>query len=197
MTELALDISDQQSLLAVDHDRLRTAVARVLTAEQIASAEISLALVDDAEIQRINREFLGHDYVTDVISFVLNDELSSLDEDGSQSVAGVGVSPPPDAGVSNFTGGSEAPTPATRFDRRVFAPYPHLEGELIVSTETALREAAAHGWTPADELLLYVVHGLLHLCGYDDLTDDARPVMRAREREVLAGWQLVPTGLEA
>ena len=72
-----------------------------------------------------------------------------------------------------------------------------LEGELIVSTETALREAAAHGWTPADELLLYVVHGLLHLCGYDDLTDEARPVMRAREREVLAGWQLVPTGLEA
>ena len=80
MTEFALDISDQQSLLAVDHDRLRTVVARVLTAEQIASAEISLALVDDAEIHRINREFLGHDYATDVISFVLNDEASPLDE---------------------------------------------------------------------------------------------------------------------
>lgn len=165
MTDLALDITDQQSLLAVDHDRLRMAVARVLTAEQIASAEISLALVDDAEIRRVNREFLGHDYATDVISFVLNDEASPLDEKRSSRVP------------------ENAP--------------PHLEGELIVSTETALREAAAHGWTPADELLLYVVHGLLHLCGYDDLTDEARPVMRAREREVLAGWQLVPTGLEA
>ena len=165
MTDLALDITDQQSLLAVDHDRLRAAIARVLTAERIASAEISLALVDDAEIQRVNREFLGHDYATDVISFVLNDEASPLDDESSNRVA-------------------------------VVVP-PRLEGELIVSTETALREAAAHGWTPADELLLYVVHGLLHLCGYDDLTDEARPVMRAREREVLAGWQLVPTGLEA
>ena len=72
-----------------------------------------------------------------------------------------------------------------------------VEGELIVSTETALREAAAHGWSPHDEVLLYVVHGVLHLCGYDDLTDEARPAMRVREREVLAGWQLVPTGLEA
>ena len=165
MTDLALDITDQQSLLAVDHDRLRAAIARVLNAEQIFSAEISLALVDDAQIHRVNREFLGHDYATDVISFVLNDEASPLDEEHSSRLA------------------ESAP-------RR-------LEGELIVSTETALREAAAHGWTPADELLLYVVHGLLHLCGYDDLTDEARPVMRAREREVLAGWQLVPTGLEA
>ncbi len=165
MTDLALDITDQQSLLAVDHDRLRAAIARVLTAEQIVSAEISLALVDDAQIHRVNREFLGHDYATDVISFVLNDEASPLDDEHSSRLA------------------ESAP-------RR-------LEGELIVSTETALREAAAHGWTPADELLLYVVHGLLHLCGYDDLTDEARPVMRAREREVLAGWQLVPTGLEA
>jgi len=165
MTDLALDITDQQSLLTVDHDRLRAAIARVLTAEQIVSAEISLALVDDAQIHRVNREFLGHDYATDVISFVLNDEASPLDEEHSSRLA------------------ESAP-------RR-------LEGELIVSTETALREAAAHGWTPADELLLYVVHGLLHLCGYDDLTDEARPVMRAREREVLAGWQLVPTGLEA
>ena len=165
MTDLVLDITDQQSLLAVDHDRLRAAIARVLTAERIVSAEISLALVDDAEIRRVNREFLGHDYATDVISFVLNDEASPLDAERSNRVAGVAA--------------------------------PHLEGELIVSTETALREAAAHGWTPADELLLYVVHGLLHLCGYDDLTDEARPVMRTREREVLAGWQLVPTGLEA
>ncbi len=197
MTDLALDITDQQSLLAVDHDRLRAAIARVLAAERIASAEISLALVDDAEIRRVNREFLGHDYATDVISFRLNDEAVEI------RVAGVGASPPPDAkafsdaGAPHLAGGRDARTPATHFERSTCSAPPHLEGELIVSTETALREAAAHGWTPADELLLYVVHGLLHLCGYDDLTDEARPVMRAREREVLAGWQLVPTGLEA
>ena len=162
MTDLVLDITDQQTFLAVDHDRLRTAIARVLTAERIDSAEISLALVDDSEIHRVNREFLGHDYPTDVISFRLNDEAA------------------PSHPCPESSDGA-----------------PRLEGELIISTETALREAAAHGWSPADELLLYVVHGLLHLCGYDDLTDEARPVMRAREREVLAGWHLIPTGLEA
>lgn len=155
MLQFEIDISDQQSLLSVSHERLREVVERVLTEESIIAAQISLALVDDASIHRINRDFLGHDYPTDVISFHLNPE-SSHDSEVKQ-----------------------------------------LEGELVVSTETALREAYAHGWTAENELTLYVVHGLLHLCGYDDLTDQARPVMRQRERQMLALWQLTPTGLEA
>ncbi len=189
MTDFTLDITDQQTFLAVDHDRLRTAIARVLTAERIDSAEISLALVDDSEIQRVHREFLGHDYPTDVISFLLNDEATPCGESGRNSPTDV---------VAAFarTRESHALASVATVDRSD-AVISRLEGEVIVSTETALREAAAHGWSPADEVLLYVVHGLLHLCGYDDLTDEARPLMRAREREVLAGWQLVPTGLEA
>lgn len=60
-----------------------------------------------------------------------------------------------------------------------------LEGEVVVSAETAMREAPRFGWTPHDELLLYVVHGTLHLVGYDDQTAGPRVRMRAREREVL------------
>ena len=60
-----------------------------------------------------------------------------------------------------------------------------LEGEVVVSAETASREAPRFGWTPHDELLLYVVHGTLHLVGYDDQTAGRRVRMRAREREVL------------
>ncbi|MFO0950358.1 MAG: rRNA maturation RNase YbeY [Isosphaeraceae bacterium] len=63
---------------------------------------------------------------------------------------------------------------------------PELSGELVVSTETAVRTALAAGVAPRDELTLYVVHGLLHLCGHDDTTDEARRVMRRREGEVLA-----------
>ena len=188
MNEFSIDIADRQSCLVPDEPRLREAVARVLTEEHVHSATISLALVDDAEIHRVNREFLGHDYPTDVISF-------RLDEDGSQgSGRGLRVE-----GRGLRARGSEEGTPCLLPGPQpsTLNPQPHLDGELIVSTETALREAAAHGWSPQDEVLLYVVHGLLHLCGYDDLTDDARPAMRVREREVLAGWQLVPTGLEA
>ena len=38
----------------------------------------------------------------------------------------------------------------------------------------------------AHEVLLYVVHGTLHLCGYDDTTDDTAPEMRAKEKHYLA-----------
>ena len=184
MNEFAIDISDRQSRLVVDESRLREAVRRVLSEERIPAATISLALVEDAEIQRINREFLGHDYPTDVISFLLDDQR----EEGWSQESGV-RSQDEERLVGTECSESSLTLPPQ--------PPPPLEGELIVSTETALREAAAHGWNPQDELLLYVVHGLLHLCGYDDLTDEARPAMRLREREVLAGWHLIPTGLEA
>lgn len=67
-----------------------------------------------------------------------------------------------------------------------------VEGEVIVSVDTAARAADAYGWTPADELLLYVIHGTLHLVGYDDKTDASRREMRAAEAEHLARFGLVP-----
>jgi probable rRNA maturation factor len=190
MNEFSIDLTDRQACLIPDERRLRDAVTRVLSEECVHSATISLALVDDAEIQRINREFLGHDYPTDVISFV-------LEESGGPGSGGRDQEAASQA-RSLATCDSFPIQPCTADAQTAAAiPHRHLEGELIVSTETAIREAAAHGWSPQDEVLLYVVHGLLHLCGYDDLTDEARPAMRVREREVLAGWQLVPTGLEA
>jgi probable rRNA maturation factor len=44
-------------------------------------------------------------------------------------------------------------------------------GEVVVCVPYALREARRRGVSPRDELLLYALHGMLHLCGYDDLTD--------------------------
>ena len=56
----------------------------------------------------------------------------------------------------------------------------------------AAQRAAEYQWTPHEELILYLVHGLLHLCGYDDLTPAERRIMRAREKEILAYWNLTP-----
>ena len=67
-----------------------------------------------------------------------------------------------------------------------------IEGELIVSTEMAAQVAQEYRWSPQDELLLYIVHGLLHLCGYDDLSESEKRIMRQREREVLSHWNLTP-----
>lgn len=61
-----------------------------------------------------------------------------------------------------------------------------LEGEIVVGAETASRQAARFGWTAADELLLYVIHGALHLAGYDDRTPRQRAIMERRQTEYLA-----------
>jgi probable rRNA maturation factor len=59
------------------------------------------------------------------------------------------------------------------------------EGEIVVSAETAARQAEARGVRPLHELLLYVVHGALHLKGYDDRGAAPRARMRAAERRIL------------
>ncbi len=61
--------------------------------------------------------------------------------------------------------------------------FPH--GEIVVSGDTARREAERRGLKPLHELLLYVVHGALHLKGYDDRQPKDRARMRAAERRVL------------
>ena len=66
------------------------------------------------------------------------------------------------------------------------ADDPVLAGELVVSAEMAVATGARVGVEPRDELALYVVHGLLHLCGYDDHDDADRRRMRQREDELLA-----------
>ena len=141
---LSIDISNRQTALPFDAQRLKRTAEALLRDAGIDSAELSIAVVDDPTIHQLNRQFLEHDQPTDVLSFLLERE-----------------------------GG-------------------HLEGEVIVSSETALRSAARYGWSPEDELLLYLIHGTLHLVGYDDHTSEERVAMRAGERRYLALWGLEP-----
>lgn len=137
-------INNQQTAYTVDRARLKEGVRRVLAGEGIATAVISLAVVDDPTMHRLNRQYLEHDYPTDVLSFLLEE-----DDD-------------------------------------------RLEGEIIISADYAAREAEHFGWSPQDEMLLYVIHGTLHLAGYDDLEPDLKAEMRAKEREYLATFGLMP-----
>ena len=68
----------------------------------------------------------------------------------------------------------------------------HLDGQIVVSTETARNEAARYGWSPDDELLLYVIHGALHLVGFDDQQASDSDRMREKEREILAHFGRYP-----
>jgi probable rRNA maturation factor len=63
---------------------------------------------------------------------------------------------------------------------------PRLAGELVIGVEVALAQAQELGHNVQLELGLYVIHGLLHLCGFDDKSDIAAKEMRERERHYLA-----------
>jgi len=67
---------------------------------------------------------------------------------------------------------------------------PTVEGEIVVSIDTAANEANAAGWSVGQELLLYIIHGTLHLVGYDDKQDTDRLRMRDAEQQAMrnAGW---------
>ena len=60
-----------------------------------------------------------------------------------------------------------------------------LAGELVVGVEVAKEQAAERGHDVQAELALYVIHGLLHLCSYDDRDEGGAARMRERERHYL------------
>ena len=59
------------------------------------------------------------------------------------------------------------------------------EGEVVVCHPVAVQEAARRGHAVEHELLLYALHGLLHLCGYNDLDEASYAQMHAKEDEIL------------
>ena len=62
----------------------------------------------------------------------------------------------------------------------------YLEGDVLVCPEMAMERAKEFDWTAEEEFLLYVVHGMLHLCGFDDTTPKQQATMQEKEREYLA-----------
>ncbi|MCH2115582.1 MAG: rRNA maturation RNase YbeY [Pirellulales bacterium] len=130
---LGILVVNEQSVLQVQEERLQSVARSVLADSSYTDGMISIAVVDDTMIQQLNRQFLEHDYPTDVLSFLLEDRC------------------------------------------------PYLEGEVVVSGHTAAAQAALCGWPGEDELLLYVIHGCLHLVGYRDQDPVDRASMVAAE----------------
>ncbi|HJO96144.1 MAG TPA: rRNA maturation RNase YbeY [Victivallales bacterium] len=102
---------------------------------------ISISFVGPRTITRINRTFVGHTGITDVISFdYRNDDI--MDND--------------------------------------------VAIELIICINKAEAEASLRSETYfAKELTLYIVHGILHMTGFDDLTPEDRILMRREEKKVM------------
>ena len=90
-----IDISNRQSALDFNENSLEAAVLKALAIENVASAVLSISIVDNPAIHAFNRDHLQHDYPTDVISFQLDfisaderqsDDLGDEEEDPEQEV---------------------------------------------------------------------------------------------------------------
>ena len=134
---MEISVSNEQSKYSLAEDALVVAVRAVLADTPYAVGSVDVAVVDDLSMRQLNSQYLQHDWPTDVLSFVLEREASSL------------------------------------------------EGQIVVSVETAVRESPRFGWSSDEELLLYVVHGALHLVGLNDKTAKETVQMRAAETRYL------------
>ena len=91
--------------------------------------------------------------------------------------------------------GKDKPTDVLSFSQREggFENDPML-GDVIISLETARLQAKEHQKTLEDELSLLLVHGILHLLGYDHEVEEEAEEMEAKEREILSAlhveWDL-------
>lgn len=135
--------------------------------------EVSLLITGDETVRALNAEYRGLDETTDVLSF-------SAEHPGHWE--GEGVEPKALRFIEN---GETAGNGAEEGDFVLPPGLPQPLGEIIVSWPQAQRQAGEHGVSPIEELAHLVVHGALHLVGYDHVEPEEAALMQAREREAL------------
>jgi len=64
-----------------------------------------------------------------------------------------------------------------------------LDGQIVVCADAAALQSKHYGLDVQDELMLYVIHGLLHLIGYDDTSADLASKMRVRQKQILENFK--------
>nr|WP_299344937.1 rRNA maturation RNase YbeY [Allomuricauda sp.] len=109
-------------------------ISRIIESEDYVKGDISYVFVDDEELLKVNKEYLGHDWYTDIITF--------------------------DYGSGNV-----------------------LSGDIFISIDRVRDNAKKYKVDFANELLRVMAHGMLHLAGYNDKTEEESSIMRAKEEE--------------
>ena len=158
----------------VERDRLAAALAPLTVDETTAllesavadtaraalgrrEVEVELTLAGDAEMTRLNFDHMSERGPTDVLSFPLHEWTV-------------------DAGASHLAD-----------DDAVGPPGPMLLGDVVIDVDQAERQARDGSWSVAEEMVLLVIHGTLHLLGHDHAELDEEVAMRDVEHHVLRG----------
>ena len=133
--DFQINIFNESCRKSLPRQRIVSTIKKILFDENIVVASINVIFVNDKKIKQINREFLNHNYATDVISFCIEENP--------------------------------------------------IEAEIYVSAEIARTNAVVYNTTWTEELMRYVIHGILHIVGYDDFSFLEKEKMRNLEDKYL------------
>lgn len=122
--------TDLQYKIPIAKKKINHALTQSANTLKLKFSELSIVFVGERRMRSLNNKFLGHDYVTDVITF--------------------------------------------------------KHGEIIVCPLVALKQAKRFNKTVHEEILLYCIHGLLHLAGFDDHAPNDIKRMRQMEIKLLS-----------
>ena len=120
-----------------DKDKVQTWLERVIEREDKKTGELTYVFCNDQQLLKLNKEFLNHDTLTDIITF-------------------------------DYSLGNE------------------IHGEIYISTDRVEENAEEFEVSFMNELSRVMVHGILHLCGYKDKSEEEKNQMRNKENHYMA-----------
>jgi probable rRNA maturation factor len=181
---MQVEIDDQVGQNVLPAEEVERIVTHVLRGEGLADDyEVSVSFVTRDEIHELNRTYRGIDRPTDVLSFTIDDpdeddsedEVEDdvddeLEEEGAEGEADVEVEVDEDG----------------PWDEEL------MLGDVIICPDIVAEQAPGFGNTVADEMRLLLVHGCLHLMGYDHEETQEAEEMEALERKYLAAFADAP-----
>lgn len=137
-------VVNRQSTVGLDLSALRAYVRRLRRALRLQAGDFNVCLVSDREMERLNAQYRGKPHPTDVLSFPWTAEGRT------GRPKRVRLSPPASREFAGFL------------------------GDIVISAETARRNARAARHSTAREIRWLVLHGVLHLMGYDHEADSGQ-----------------------
>lgn len=127
----------------------------------LKKVSVEVSFVDKKEIKRLNKEFRQIDKETDVLSFPVLD-----------------LKPMQKVDINDFIEDFDPETNSL------------MLGDIIICNDVAKKNAEEYGHSYEREVCYLVVHGCLHLLGYDHMEEDDKKLMRAMEETVLTKYKI-------
>jgi probable rRNA maturation factor len=158
-------ILNQQRRVRVSISGLEKFLAAARKRLRLVPRSLTIALVTDAQIRRWNRAYRGKNRPTDVLSFPAD---GPVPQTKVQSIRVIQSRPKPTSARSAKSGKAPASSFTSSISSTSSNPY---LGDIAIAPAVARRNALRLGRAFDDEMRILILHGMLHLLGYDHETD--------------------------